>query len=116
MAGRAAGPPDQPGVPEPLHRDGIRPERRREPHARGAAWRPALAPRRRWDAIGVEPSATIVTRLGMGLEERLDTPMGLLSGGQRQALTVLMATIGAADPAPARRAHRGARSTERGAW
>jgi putative tryptophan/tyrosine transport system ATP-binding protein len=35
----------------------------------------------------------IVARLGMGLEDRLDTPMGLLSGGQRQALTVLMATI-----------------------
>jgi putative ABC transport system ATP-binding protein len=29
----------------------------------------------------------------MGLEDRLDTPMGLLSGGQRQALTVLMATM-----------------------
>jgi putative ABC transport system ATP-binding protein len=34
-----------------------------------------------------------VSRLGMGLEERLDTPMGVLSGGQRQALTVLMATM-----------------------
>ena len=34
-----------------------------------------------------------VARLGMGLEERLDTPMGVLSGGQRQALTVLMATM-----------------------
>jgi putative ABC transport system ATP-binding protein len=29
--------------------------------------------------------------LGMGLETRLDTPVGLLSGGQRQALTMLMA-------------------------
>ena len=34
-----------------------------------------------------------VARLGMGLEDRLDTPMGVLSGGQRQALTVLMATM-----------------------
>ena len=34
-----------------------------------------------------------VVRLGMGLENRLDTPIGLLSGGQRQALTVLMATL-----------------------
>jgi putative ABC transport system ATP-binding protein len=34
-----------------------------------------------------------VARLGMGLEDRLDTPIGLLSGGQRQALTVIMATI-----------------------
>jgi putative tryptophan/tyrosine transport system ATP-binding protein len=31
--------------------------------------------------------------LGTGLEDRLDTPMGLLSGGQRQALTLLMATM-----------------------
>ena len=29
----------------------------------------------------------------MGLEDRLDMPIGLLSGGQRQALTVLMATM-----------------------
>jgi putative ABC transport system ATP-binding protein len=28
----------------------------------------------------------------MGLEDRLDTPVGALSGGQRQALTLLMAT------------------------
>jgi putative tryptophan/tyrosine transport system ATP-binding protein len=34
-----------------------------------------------------------VARLGLGLEHRLDTPMGQLSGGQRQALTVLMATM-----------------------
>ncbi len=31
--------------------------------------------------------------LGMGLEDRMQTPMGLLSGGQRQALTLLMATL-----------------------
>ncbi len=30
--------------------------------------------------------------LGMGLEDRMDTPIGLLSGGQRQAVTLLMAT------------------------
>jgi len=34
-----------------------------------------------------------VAELGMGLEDRLDTPIGVLSGGQRQALTVLMATM-----------------------
>jgi putative ABC transport system ATP-binding protein len=33
-----------------------------------------------------------VRRLGMGLEDRLDNAMGSLSGGQRQALTLLMAT------------------------
>lgn len=32
-------------------------------------------------------------QLDMGLEDRLTQPVGLLSGGQRQALTLLMATI-----------------------
>lgn len=32
-------------------------------------------------------------RLGLGLEERLSDRVGLLSGGQRQALTMLMATM-----------------------
>ena len=31
--------------------------------------------------------------LGMGIEDRLTQPVGLLSGGQRQALTLMMATI-----------------------
>ena len=31
--------------------------------------------------------------LDMGLEDRMDHPVGLLSGGQRQALTLLMATM-----------------------
>ena len=31
--------------------------------------------------------------LDMGLEDRLNQPVGLLSGGQRQALTLLMATM-----------------------
>lgn len=47
-------------------------------------------------ALGAERKRLIqgqVAKLGMGLEQRLDTPMGMLSGGQRQALTVLMATI-----------------------
>jgi putative tryptophan/tyrosine transport system ATP-binding protein len=34
-----------------------------------------------------------VDDLGLGLEDRLDTPVGALSGGQRQALTLLMATL-----------------------
>ncbi|MFZ2960290.1 MAG: ATP-binding cassette domain-containing protein [Candidatus Ozemobacteraceae bacterium] len=34
-----------------------------------------------------------VASLGMGLESRLDDPIGSLSGGQRQALTLLMATF-----------------------
>lgn len=34
-----------------------------------------------------------VKELGMGLEKKLDTPMGSLSGGQRQALTLLMAVM-----------------------
>lgn len=35
----------------------------------------------------------VLSRLGMGLEDRLSQPVGLLSGGQRQALTLMMATI-----------------------
>lgn len=31
--------------------------------------------------------------LGMGLEDRMKQPVGLLSGGQRQALTLMMATM-----------------------
>lgn len=34
-----------------------------------------------------------VALLDMGLENRMDSPVGLLSGGQRQALTLMMATI-----------------------
>jgi len=34
-----------------------------------------------------------IKALGLGLEERLRTKVGTLSGGQRQALTLLMATI-----------------------
>jgi putative ABC transport system ATP-binding protein len=35
----------------------------------------------------------ILARLGMGLEHRLSTPVGALSGGQRQALSLLTATL-----------------------
>ena len=34
-----------------------------------------------------------LAQLGMGLEDRMKQPVGLLSGGQRQALTLLMATF-----------------------
>ncbi len=34
-----------------------------------------------------------LSQLGLGLEDRMDHPVGLLSGGQRQALTLLMATL-----------------------
>ena len=34
-----------------------------------------------------------LSQLGLGLEDRMNQPVGLLSGGQRQALTLLMATI-----------------------
>jgi putative ABC transport system ATP-binding protein len=49
--------------------------------------RAALSPRRRREL------ADRVAGLRMGLEDRLDTPMAQLSGGQRQALTLLMATL-----------------------
>lgn len=34
-----------------------------------------------------------LARLDLGLEDRLDSPIGLLSGGQRQAITLLMCTM-----------------------
>ncbi|RLS91846.1 MAG: ATP-binding cassette domain-containing protein [Planctomycetota bacterium] len=35
----------------------------------------------------------LLSRIGLGLEDRLDDPIGLLSGGQRQSITLLMATL-----------------------
>lgn len=35
----------------------------------------------------------VLSELDMGLEDRMKQPMGLLSGGQRQAVTLMMATI-----------------------
>ena len=48
--------------------------------------------------LGTKKADTIffkecLATLGLGLETRLKTKMGLLSGGQRQAVTLLMATI-----------------------
>ena len=53
--------------------------------------------RRGWDwALGPTLNAAIrdrVRQLNMGLEDRLDSPIGTLSGGQRQSLTLLMAAL-----------------------
>ena len=35
----------------------------------------------------------VLSELSLGLEDRLDTKVGLLSGGQRQAVAILMATM-----------------------
>src|SRR5204862_2340766 len=56
----------------------------RRGRSRGMSW--ALRPRLR-DQIRDR-----VRTLNMGLEDRLDNAIGTLSGGQRQALTLLMAT------------------------
>ena len=56
----------------------------RRGHRRGLGW--ALRSR-----VHAEMRET-VARLNMGLEDRLVNPIGTLSGGQRQALTLLMAT------------------------
>lgn len=40
-----------------------------------------------------EQFVEMLKHLDLGLEDRLDSKVGLLSGGQRQALTLLMATI-----------------------
>jgi putative ABC transport system ATP-binding protein len=41
--------------------------------------------------------AELLASVGMGLETRLDSDVGLLSGGQRQAITLLMATLAEPD-------------------
>ncbi len=41
----------------------------------------------------IEQFKQIVSPLNMGLEDRLENPIGKLSGGQRQALTLLMSTV-----------------------
>lgn len=58
-------------------------------YARGRGHLPDFALTRRKTALFRERLAS----LGMGLEDRMHTRMGLLSGGQRQAVTLLMATI-----------------------
>ena len=52
--------------------------------------------------------------LNLGLEDRLTTKVGLLSGGQRQAVTLLMASLQQPRAAAARRAHRRARPGDGG--
>jgi len=57
---------------------------------------------RRGQARGLKPGITkaeretykdLLAALGLGLEDRMTSKVGLLSGGQRQALTLLMATL-----------------------
>jgi len=49
----------------------------------------------RWGITSEERESyrEILKKLGLGLENRLNTKVGLLSGGQRQALTLIMATL-----------------------
>ena len=49
----------------------------------------------RWGISGAEREryAQLLKSLGLGLETRLTSKVGLLSGGQRQAVTLLMATL-----------------------
>ncbi|MFR1052443.1 MAG: ABC transporter ATP-binding protein [Lachnospirales bacterium] len=52
---------------------------------RGLGWSITKAEREEYHAL--------LSTLGLGLEERMTSKVGLLSGGQRQALTLLMATL-----------------------
>ncbi|MGE9971578.1 ABC transporter ATP-binding protein [Candidatus Pseudoscillospira sp. SGI.172] len=52
---------------------------------RGLGWSITKAEREKYH--------TLLGTLGLGLEERMTSKVGLLSGGQRQALTLLMATL-----------------------
>ena len=58
---------------------------KRRGDARGLGWGVTKAERERYEAE--------LAKLGLGLEERMSVKVGLLSGGQRQALTLLMATL-----------------------
>ncbi|WP_032112835.1 ABC transporter ATP-binding protein [Candidatus Paracaedibacter symbiosus] len=58
-----------------------------ELRGKSRTWIPAISKQSR------ELYATLLERLGLGLENRLDTPMFLLSGGQRQAVSLLMTSL-----------------------
>ena len=58
---------------------------KRRGDARGLGWGVTKAERERYEAE--------LAKLGLGLEDRMSVKVGLLSGGQRQALTLLMATL-----------------------
>lgn len=58
---------------------------RRRGQRRGLAWGITKEEREEYPAL--------LAKLGLGLEDRLNAKVGLLSGGQRQALTLLMATL-----------------------
>lgn len=58
---------------------------RRRGEGRGLSWGIGKAERAEY--------AERLASLGLGLEDRLSSKVGLLSGGQRQALTLLMATL-----------------------
>jgi putative ABC transport system ATP-binding protein len=49
--------------------------------------------RRGLDRAALDRYRTLLATLGMRLEGRLEAAMGTLSGGQRQAVTLLMATL-----------------------
>ena len=93
-AGAQAGQLHRPGVPGPHDGHGCRPCRSR----RIWRWPPAGA-RRRGLQLGHHPArsgsstGSCCRILDLGLEDRLTAKVGLLSGGQRQALTLLMATL-----------------------
>lgn len=57
----------------------------RRGNSRGLGWGIKKSERERYK--------TLLAELGLGLEDRLTSKVGLLSGGQRQALTLLMATL-----------------------
>lgn len=58
---------------------------RRRGKRRGLAWGVTREEKKEYPEL--------LARLSLGLEDRLDAKVGLLSGGQRQALTLLMATL-----------------------
>ena len=88
-------------------------EIRGEPRHRGAPRQAAHAEVGHHQGGARRDYRKMLTGLGLGLEDRMTAKVGLLSGGQRQALTLLMATTAEAEAAPPRRAHCRARPQDR---
>ena len=93
LAGAGARAADRARVPGPARRQLRGADDRGEPGARRGARAARAACARRSTATLRERLRARLARLGLGLEHRLADRMGLLSGGQRQAVSLLMATL-----------------------
>ena len=104
---------DRPRLSEPVQRHGAVDDDRREPRAGRAARPPRAALAGRSGARCARSSAIASRRLNMGLEDRLDNPIGTPVGRPASGADAADGDVAQAEAAAARRAHRRARSEER---